>query len=85
MARFTYDTSTAMGKMVSEAIDDIQLGVAKINRVAEAITMMSPEQMQAEVGVPESEHAGFRSGLNQLKKALEIEPFFNLLPSYDQG
>lgn len=85
MPRFTYSTATPMGQMVSEAIDDIQNGIAKITRTSEAITQMSPEQMTDEVGIPAETQAGFRSGLNQLRTALEKEPFANLLPNYDQG
>ena len=85
MARFTYNTSTPMGQLVSEGIDDLQNALANITRSSEAITLMSAEQMSAEVGVPDSEQAGFRSGLNQLRTALEDDPFSKLLPTYDQG
>ena len=85
MARFSYKTDVPMGAMVSEAINDLQNGVAKVTRAAEAITMMDEDQMMAEVGVTAEEQAGFRSALNQLKNALAEDPFAKLLPNLDQG
>ena len=85
MSRFTYNTTTPMGQLVSESINHMQEALAKITRSSEAITKMSTEQMTNEVGVPESEQAGFKSGLNQLRAAMEGKPFDQLLPTYDQG
>ena len=85
MARFTYETQTPMGQMVAESVNNLQEGLAKVTRASEAITLMSVEQMTAEVGVPEADQAGFRSSLNQLKTALEKAPFDNILPNLDQG
>ena len=85
MARFTYNTSTPMGQIVSESVNHMQEALAKITRSAEAITIMGAEDMTAEVGVPQDQQAGFKSALNQLKKALEGTPFSNVLPQLDQG
>ena len=85
MARFSYKTDVPMGAMVSEAINDLQNGVAKVTRAAEAITMMDENQMMAEVGVATEDQGGFRSALNQLKNALAEDPFAKLLPNLDQG
>ena len=85
MARFTYSTATPMGQMVSESVNNLQEGLAKITRSAESVTLMSEEQMTAELGVPAGDQAGFRSSLNQLKKALEGKPFSKILPILDQG
>ena len=85
MARFSYKTDVPMGAMVSEAINDLQNGVAKVTRAAESITMMDENQMMSEVGVSANDQAGFRSALNQLKAALEKAPFDGILPNLDQG
>ena len=85
MARFVYNASLPMGQMTAEGVNCLQQGLAKITRAAESVTLMSEEQMTAEVGVPIESQAGFRSALNQLKKALEAEPFSKLLPNLDQG
>lgn len=85
MARFTYSTTTPMGQMVAESVNNLQNGLAKITRAAESITLMSEEQMTNEVGVPAEDQAGFKSSLNQLKTALEKAPFDNILPNLDQG
>ena len=85
MARFTYSAQTAMGQVVSEAIDKLIEGQAGITRAANAVTLMDATQAQSEMGIPESEFPGFKSGLNQLKTALEGTPFSGLLPNYDQG
>lgn len=85
MARFTYNTTTPMGQLTAESINHMQQGLAKVTRAAESVTLMSVEQMTAEVGVPEADQAGFRSSLNQLKTALEKAPFDSILPNLDQG
>lgn len=85
MARFTYEAQTPMGQMVAESVNNLQEGLAKVTRAAESVTLMSVEQMTAEVGVPEADQPGFRSALNQLKTALEAKPFDNILPNLDQG
>ena len=85
MARFSYKTDVPMGAMVSEAINDLQNGVAKVTRAAESVTLMDENQMMAEVGVAAEDQAGFRSALNQLKNALAEDPFAKLLPNLDQG
>lgn len=85
MARFIYSTATPMGQVISESVNNLQEGLAKITRAAESVTLMSEEQMTAEVGVPAADQAGFRSSLNQLKTALEAKPFNNILPNLDQG
>lgn len=85
MARFTYNTSTPMGQIVSESVNHMQEALAKITRCSEAITLMDAEVMEAEVGVPQERQAGFKSALNQLRTALDGEPFSNILPQLDQG
>lgn len=85
MPRFTYEAQTPMGQMVAESVNNLQEGLAKVTRAAEAVTLMSEDQMTAEVGVPAADQAGFRSSLNQLKTALEKAPFDNILPNLDQG
>lgn len=85
MPRFTYETQTPMGQMVAESVNNLQEGLAKVTRAAEAVTLMSEEQMTAEVGVPTADQPGFRSSLNQLKTALEKAPFDTILPNLDQG
>ena len=85
MSRFTYNTGVPMGQLVSESINHMQEALAKITRSSEAITQMNEEQMTSEVGVPKEQQAGFKSGLNQLRKAMESNPFDQLLPNYDQG
>ena len=85
MARFVYNASTPMGQMLAEGIDDLQNGLAKLTRVSESVTLMDEAQAGTEMGVSPEQFAGFRSGLNQLRTALEDEPFAKLLPNYDQG
>ena len=85
MARFTYKTETAMGQVVAEAIDKLIEGQAGVTRAASAITLMDAAQATSEMGIPEAEFPGFKSGLNQLKTALSEDPFKQLLPNYDQG
>ena len=85
MARFIYNTSLPMGQLTAEAVNHIQQSLAKITRAAESVTQMSEQQMTNEVGVPIDDQAGFRSALNQLKTALEGEPFSKILPNLDQG
>lgn len=85
MARFTYNTSTPMGQIVSESVNHMQEALAKITRSSGAVTLMGAEEMESELGVPQEQQAGFRSALNQLKKALEGTTFSNLLPQLDQG
>ena len=85
MARFSYNASTAMGQMLAEGINDLQNGFAKITRVSESVTLMDEAQVLSELGVSAEQCAGFRSGLNQLRTALEAELFTKLLPNYDQG
>lgn len=85
MARLIYNTATPMGQMVAEGINDLQNGFAKITRTSESVTLMDTAQMVAELGVPEDRQDAFRSGLNQIRTALEGEPFSTLLPNYDQG
>lgn len=85
MPRFTYEAQTPMGQMVAESVNNLQEGLAKVTRASESVTLMSVEQMTAEVGVPEADQDGFRSSLNQLKTALEKAPFDNILPNLDQG
>lgn len=85
MARFSYNASTAMGQMLAEGINDLQNGFAKLTRTAEAVTLMDETQAAQEMGINVEQFAGFRSGLNQLKTALEADPFAKLLPNYDQG
>ena len=85
MARFVYNASLPMGQMTAEGVNCLQQGLAKITRAAESVTLMSEEQMTAEVGVPAENQAGFRSALNQLKTALAEKPFDNILPNLDQG
>ena len=85
MARFVYNSSLPMGQLTAEGVNCLQLGLAKITRAAESVTLMNEEQMIAEVGVPADNQAGFRSALNQLKTALVAKPFDNILPNLDQG
>ena len=85
MARFIYSTATPIGQIVSEAVNSFQDGKYKIKRAAEAVTLMSEEQMLDELNVDASAQAEFRSALNQLKTAIEAEPFSALLPNLDQG
>ena len=85
MARFVYNAALPMGQMAAEGVNHLQQGLAKITRAAETVTLMSEEQMAAEVGVPKENQPGFRSALNQLKAALEKPPFHNILPNLDQG
>ena len=85
MARLTYSTITPMGQIVSEAIDHLQEGHAKIKRAADSVTIMSEEQITNELGVPVSEQSQFKSALDKIKQALEAEPFSNILPDLDQG
>lgn len=85
MARFTYNTSTPMGQIVSESVNHMQEALAKITRSSEAITLMDAENMEIEVGVPKEQQAGFKSALNQLRKTLDGEPFSIILPQLDQG
>ncbi len=85
MARFVYNASLPMGQLAAEGVNHLQQGLAKITRAAESVTLMSEEQMIAEVGVPAGDQGGFRSALNQLKTALAAKPFDNILPNLDQG
>ena len=85
MARFIYNTSLPMGQLTAEGVNHIQQGLAKITRAAESVTQMSEQQMTNEISVPIDDQAGFRSALNQLKTALEGEPFSKILPNLDQG
>lgn len=85
MARFVYSTDTPIGQLAAEGVNCLLEGSYKLGRAAESVTLMDESQMTAELGVPKESQAGFRSALNQLKKALEAEPFSKLLPNLDQG
>lgn len=85
MPRFTYSTETPIGQIVSEAINHIQEGHAKIKRAADAVTIMNEEQIASELLVPSSEQPDFISALNQIKGVLEEDLLAKLLPSLDQG
>ena len=85
MARFVYNASLPMGQLTAEGVNHIQQGLAKITRAAESVTLMSEEQLTAEVGIPAGDQAGFKSSLNQLKNSLEAAPFSTILPNLDQG
>ena len=85
MARFVYSTDTPIGQLTAEGVNCLLEGSFKLSRTAESVTLMDETQMTAEMGVPKDSQADFRSALNQLKKALETEPFSKLLPNLDQG
>ena len=85
MARFVYTASTSMGQLLAEGINDLQNGLAKLTRVSQSVTLMDEAQAAIEMGVSAEDFAGFKSGLNQLRTALEADPFAKLLPNYDQG
>lgn len=85
MSRFTYSTATPIGQIVSEAINHLQEGHAKIKRASEAVTIMNEEQITSELSVPSSEQTDFISALNQIKDVLEADPLSKLLPNLDQG
>ena len=85
MARFSYSAVTPIGQLISEAINSFQEGHYKIKRAADAVTLMSDEQMLNELNVDSFSKAEFCNVLNQLKTAIEAEPFSTLLPNLDQG
>ena len=83
MSRFIYLASTPIGQIVAEAVNSAQESRYKLNRAADAVTQMSEQQAEDELGVDNLN--GFRSALNQLNAAYGKEPFENLLPLLDQG
>lgn len=85
MARFIYNTTTPMGQMVAEGINDLQNGLAKMTRTSESIKLMDEAQVASELGISAEQLAAFTEGLEQLKNALNAYPFSTLLPTFDQG
>ena len=85
MERLNYNTTTPMGQMVAEGINDLQNGFFKITRTSEAIKLMDEAQAASELGISVEQLAAFTEGLEQLKNALNAYPFTSLLPKYDQG
>jgi len=85
MARMTYNTQTPFGQLISEAIDQIQGATLKVNRSSMAISNMSSEEAEAEIGVPPSDFTNFRNRLNDIRATLEDESFRGLLVLFDQG
>lgn len=85
MSRFNYSAATPIGQLISEAINSFQEGHYKIKRASDAVTLMSDEQIFNELNVDSSSQVEFCNALNQLKTAIEAEPFNALLPNLDQG
>ncbi len=85
MARMTYNTQTPFGQLISEAVDQIQGATLKVNRSALAISNMSSEECEAEIGVPTADFSQFRNRLNDIKSSLEDDTFRSLLVLFDQG
>lgn len=83
MSRFIYNASTPIGQIIAEGISSVQESHFKLQRASEAVTQMSEQEAQSELGVDDL--PGFRSALNQLNAAFNKPPFSNLLPLLDQG
>ena len=85
MSRITYNTSTPFGQLISEGIDHIHQATLNIQRSASAVTEMTAEQCEAEIGVAQDDFTNFRNRLNDIQLHLEYEKFRNLTVIFDQG
>ncbi len=85
MSRIAYNTSTPFGQLISEGIDHIQAATLNMNRSANAVSEMSAEQCEAEIGVAQADFTNFRNRLNDILAHLKEENFQSLLVIFDQG
>ena len=85
MSRIAYNTSTPFGQMISEGIDHIQQATLNIQRSANAVSEMTAEQCEIEIGVSQDDFSNFRNRLNDLLAHLQDESFQNKLVIFDQG
>ncbi len=85
MIRIAYNTDTPFGQLISEGIDHIQHATLNIGRSANAISEMTAEQCEAEIGVAQDDFTNFRNRLNDILAHLQDESFQNLLVIFDQG
>ena len=83
--RLTYDAKTAMGQIMAEGINYLQLSRANLERTAQAVTLMGSEGAQAEMGINSDDYSNFRNRLNDLNTALQSDPIAKLVPLFDQG
>lgn len=73
MARFVYNPTTAMGQILSEGIDQIQEGKAKLARAAGSLREMTAAEAAAEFGLTEADYIVFRNQLTMLVDNLRNE------------
>lgn len=85
MARFVYNTATPFGQILSGAIDSLIEGQTDLKRVSSALDAMSPEECEAEVGVPAEGYTDFRNRVNAIEKYLEDKQYNTNLVLFDQG
>ena len=85
MSRLTYNTATPFGQLLSEGIDHIQTATLNVERTARAVSEMTAEQCEAEIGVAQSDFTQFRNRLNDVLASLADEKFRGLLVMFDQG
>lgn len=85
MSRIAYNTSTPFGQLISEGVDHIQVATLNIQRSANAVSEMTAEQCEAEIGVPQADFTNFRNRLNDILSHLQDEAFQSKLVIFDQG
>ena len=85
MARFIYNASLPFGQMISGAIDKISTATLDISRSANAISQMTPEEANAELGTSVDDFTSFKSRINELKRYLEADELQSKLILFDQG
>ena len=85
MARTSYNTGTPFGQLISEGIDHIQTATFNIQRSANAVSEMSAEECEAEIGVAQADFTNFRNRLNDILAHLNDANFQALLVIFDQG
>ena len=83
--RLKYDASTAMGQIMQEGIDHLQIARGKLERVAQAVTLMGAEGAAAEMGIDSASYTNFRNRLNDLNTGLQSDPINKIIPLFDQG
>ena len=83
--RLKYDASTAMGQIMQEGINYLQLARANLERTAQAVTLMGSEGAAVEMGIDVAGYTNFRNRLNDLNTALQTDPINKIIPLFDQG
>ncbi len=85
MARFTYNTQTPFGQILSEAIDKLITGQTELNRMSSALDAMTAQECETELGVPADGYTDFRNRVNAIETFLADSTYNRNLVLFDQG